>query len=272
MCKLCEIKAKVSQDLALKLQLEVRLAADMRRIFKGISKEVRQHVAVSSSTPKASDYLIEIEGALRTHYRRIVKSFAWNLRESLEKSFGVQEAKALSDDEIAKRIEQYVKDRAEGQSLYITQTTQREIDEVVGLVLAASIGMNVSQEAIALAAEREFFARAAARADIIGATETSAAAEGIKYLEASTLAKQDEPVGGVDLKKEMVKQWDSILDEKTRLNHAVADGQRRHIDDPFDVGGQKLMVPGDTSLGATLDNIINCRCSVQYVIGKPTVL
>jgi hypothetical protein len=32
------------------------------------------------------------------------------------------------------------------------------------------------------------------------------------------------------------------------------------IDDPFEVMGEQLMFPGDDSLGASLENIINCQC------------
>lgn len=56
----------------------------------------------------------------------------------------------------------------------------------------------------------------------------------------------------------IIKQWSSTLDERTRPEHQEADGQIREIDEPFDVGGEELMKPGDGSAF----NCINCRCTM----------
>ena len=55
-----------------------------------------------------------------------------------------------------------------------------------------------------------------------------------------------------------------MLDEKTRETHAMADGQKVDIDTPFIVGDSLMMFPTDTSLGATPQEIINCRCIMKY--------
>lgn len=53
-------------------------------------------------------------------------------------------------------------------------------------------------------------------------------------------------------------------DERTREWHAAADGQVRDVNDPFDVGGEPLMFPGDREHGSA-KNCIQCRCNVTYV-------
>ncbi len=58
---------------------------------------------------------------------------------------------------------------------------------------------------------------------------------------------------------DIVKQWDSTLDSRTRPEHAEADGQIREIDEPFNVGGEDLEAPG---IGGSAWNVINCRCAV----------
>lgn len=58
---------------------------------------------------------------------------------------------------------------------------------------------------------------------------------------------------------DVVKQWSATLDERTRPEHQEADGQIREIDEPFDVGGEDLMMPGDGSAF----NCINCRCTAN---------
>lgn len=60
------------------------------------------------------------------------------------------------------------------------------------------------------------------------------------------------------------KVWVAILDTKVRPSHRSANGQVKSKSEPFVVGGEKLMFPGDRSLGATAKNVINCRCTLKY--------
>jgi len=55
---------------------------------------------------------------------------------------------------------------------------------------------------------------------------------------------------------DVVKQWDSTLDGKTRESHVAVDGQIRELDEKFSNG---LMFPGDPAGGAA--EVINCRCA-----------
>lgn len=57
------------------------------------------------------------------------------------------------------------------------------------------------------------------------------------------------------------KRWISTNDSRTRHDHAVADGQIVMNGMPFEVGGEHLMFPGDSSMGASGWNLYNCRCS-----------
>lgn len=54
--------------------------------------------------------------------------------------------------------------------------------------------------------------------------------------------------------------WVSMRDENVRNNHWNADGQTVPVNEPFIVGGYKMMFPLDDSLGAPIEEIINCRC------------
>lgn len=54
-----------------------------------------------------------------------------------------------------------------------------------------------------------------------------------------------------------LKQWDATLDDVTRDAHRIADGQIRELDEPFDVGGEKMQAPG---VGGSAKNTCNCRC------------
>ena len=56
---------------------------------------------------------------------------------------------------------------------------------------------------------------------------------------------------------DVVKQWDATLDGRTRDEHRIIDGQIRELDEPFDVGGEKMDAPG---VGGSARNVCNCRC------------
>lgn len=56
---------------------------------------------------------------------------------------------------------------------------------------------------------------------------------------------------------DVVKQWDSTLDGKTRHSHRKVDGEIRELEDKF---SNDLMFPGDSKGGA--GEVVNCRCAL----------
>lgn len=58
---------------------------------------------------------------------------------------------------------------------------------------------------------------------------------------------------------DVVKQWDSTMDGKTRTHHRLLDGQIREVEEPFEMGGMKPMYPSD--FGRPEEDI-NCRCAL----------
>lgn len=56
---------------------------------------------------------------------------------------------------------------------------------------------------------------------------------------------------------DVVKQWDSTLDGRTRPEHKQLDGQIRELEEPFEVNGKKALHPHGFGIAA-MD--INCRC------------
>ena len=60
-----------------------------------------------------------------------------------------------------------------------------------------------------------------------------------------------------DMGADVVKQWDSTLDGRTRPAHRKVDGEIRELDEAFSNG---LNFPGDPSGGA--GEVVNCRCAL----------
>ena len=76
---------------------------------------------------------------------------------------------------------------------------------------------------------------------------------------AQNAGRMDSYVASTKMGIEMEREWVSALDARTRPEHAEADGQVVGVDEPFIVGGEKLMFPGDRSGSGW--NIYNCRCT-----------
>jgi hypothetical protein len=90
------------------------------------------------------------------------------------------------------------------------------------------------------------------RSQVIAATEVVAASN---YGSHEAAKASDLP---------LVKVWLATEDSHTRPDHREADGQEVGLDEPFTVGDDQLMFPGDTSLGAGADEIVYCRCTQWY--------
>lgn len=60
------------------------------------------------------------------------------------------------------------------------------------------------------------------------------------------------------------KKWIDVGDKRERKTHLEVGGITLPIGEPFSVGDSLLQFPKDTSLGASADEIVNCRCSIQY--------
>lgn len=74
-----------------------------------------------------------------------------------------------------------------------------------------------------------------------------------------TSAKMDAMSEAKKKGADVVKQWDSTLDGRTRTTHRQLDGQIRELDEQFEVDGMKVDAPG--MFGNPAEDC-NCRCAV----------
>ena len=91
----------------------------------------------------------------------------------------------------------------------------------------------------------------------IARTETTRVENSARQDVAETASKSGLP---------MKKKWVATQDERTRDSHSAADGQVVDYDEPFIVGGEELMYPGDENGSA--ENVINCRCTMVSFVDK----
>lgn len=64
------------------------------------------------------------------------------------------------------------------------------------------------------------------------------------------------------------KTWLASADERTRPDHADADGQTVRLDEQFVVGGVAMDAPGDPA--APADEVVGCRCTLTFTDEAPS--
>ncbi len=69
-------------------------------------------------------------------------------------------------------------------------------------------------------------------------------------------------VGAQQIPGELVKEWVAFIDERTREDHFIVDGDVQAVDEKFKVGNSYMDHPGDPAGGA--DQVINCRCVLVF--------
>ena len=132
----------------------------------------------------------------------------------------------------------------------IEQTTRDKVRAIVDQALRD--GHSIPRTAKLL---REAYAFSKKRATMIARTEV---------VSASNAANHYAVAGQVDTSR-FVRVWLATRDDRTRDTHKEADGQRQPWGTPYKVGDSELMFPGDPSLGAEAEEIINCRCTEYYL-------
>lgn len=125
--------------------------------------------------------------------------------------------------------------------------TARRINEA----LSQGVGLG---ESVPELAERVdgIFAMASRRAATIARTETNKAANAGLNQAAATIHET----------LPLTKSWLATGDDRTRDDHADADGQTVGFDEQFEVGGELADYPCDPNLSA--EQVVCCRCTTTF--------
>ena len=266
------------RQLAKKLRLEASVIPKLNKFFRQISDTIRPVWNSTGRVPDVSAFHDELVELLTRHYDRVGKAFHKDALDEFKKSLPIgmelkqepEEAVDESADRIDEMLLLVIAAKASTQSGVILNTVQDELDTAIETTVrnAAKDGVTLSHREQGRQIEQDFEDRIPGKSNIVAMTETQGMAEDTKLTEAETLLLAGVVIAGVSVAIAMKKVWDAILDDRTRDAHAIANGQIRNMGVPFIVGGEMLKVPGDTSLGASLGNIINCRCSARYTLTR----
>lgn len=271
-----ERNKRARRNLTLKLALEKTFSRELVSYFNEIRKDVVSFYTATGLLINADIYQKQTEALLERHYKRVIRNFInegkYSYRKSLEAKGIEYKQEQEEEDEKIKATSvlialAFVESIIQRRALQLIETTNDNIKDTAAKATkkAKESGTKVHDE-INKGLDRTFKARYA----MIALTETQFMAERSKNIEAAVISRNGDVdpssindgvvTGNPDVKKE----WAAILDDRTRGGHAMADGQTQNMNDPYIVNGEYLMYPSDTSMGASLGNIINCRCSSLY--------
>lgn len=295
----------LSREVAEKLRLEEIVKPGIRKIFARVIDDFRVSVARTGQPQESTRYRKSFETLLEEHYRRVQKAFGGMiLQQNNVLTYGAlraKQGKAAEDESDIKELIWSIfllwdDKHAPAQADIIVATTVRDMQDAINQ------GRQALREEDKPTDNRSLAAVAAAilkrilrgRIDLIALTETQTAAETAKAIEASTVARVLIP--GIPLPRDIVpllepsvaptpspgggprltpvqavlkKSWLDMRDKRVRPTHREAGrvygASSILVNEAFIVGGSRMMYPGDTSLGAPIREIANCRCSAQYI-------
>lgn len=269
------INEQAREEEARKIKLENIFRPSVNTLFNQMANAFENLYLVTGRILEFDDFKDDWSSALKIQYRRVGKEFTNNTRKSIHirDLLIKQEEDELTLEEIAALAASYLlfsQNRAREQTEFIISTSNKDALDSV-LEAAADLRdenplREPTNQEVARSASKKLRKKFRGRLTVITNMETQSPAEMAKELEAKVIAKQPVlPFQTVEQPPErIIKQWVDVRLPNVRDAHAVANGQKVDINSAFTVGGQLLNHPGDTSLGATIDNVANCRCAAFH--------
>ena len=252
------------RDLNEKLRLERLLIDEIRAFNKKMVRQTVREYALGSGALNASTLEPELTEILEKHYDRVGDNFSTQISDILPEDI---QATSSELELIATALLAFFSARAVEQAAIITATNQKNIINSIDTAISigteeAAAGRPQSRRDTAVLAGVSLSRKLNGRVVGIASLETQASAEASKGTEVQVLTGQPPSViGGSPREVPISKEWVTVGDERVRQAHVIADSQEQSLNQPFTVGGEQLRWPGDTSLGASAGNVINCRCS-----------
>ena len=262
-----------TEQLRKRMQLEAQLEGSLRTEFNRVVREYRRNYrATGSEGPELiAQHRTRLATLLEASYRRSARRFKGDAAVELRVP---ERTDTEFRDLVDASLEAWSRQTAFTVSGYISVTTQNNVRQSVqrAVSIAAEAGETLDQATTALQSSQVLQTILRNRAEGIAVSETTNGVETTKLTEVQAYAGEVPEVGRnlglqpVDPVQGAVrKRWQTILDGRERQSHRDANGQTVPLDQPFVVQGENLMYPRDSSMGASLNNIIGCRCSTRYV-------
>lgn len=238
-------KQEASRQLRKKLILERKLERKMRVFLKKQTDQIFN--SYSGKVGKLSD--AELKSILENHYADAAAEFVPAVLDEINVTIG-----ATGKDKLT------TKDKAVAAALllFISKAVQESV-KVIQKTTRAKVERHIEKADTLSGARANVHAVNVSRSKNIATTENQKAVEGSKHHTASSASKALK-ASAIAILIRQKKTWVAVIDKDTRGWHASANGTTINIDKPFEISGEKLMYPGDFSMGATGKNLNFCRC------------
>ena len=266
-------RQQAAKDLNAKLRLEAKLRPRVERVEREVVREVVRSLGNSRGLPDVEGFSADrLEPILLAHYEDVGEKFSKQIRGDLPQDVAITlEEEATVDATLVGFFER----RAPEQAAIIAKNNRRDAER--SIIAAADEGRRAVEAGDPMPGLREaaliagaiLFRGLRGRTTGIVMGETQAPAEASKLTELNTLLGNEPSVdsGQEAAPSPVMKTWVSQGDSRVRtppdssFDHLRADSTEVPVNQPFRVSGESLMYPGDTSLGASIGNVANCRCS-----------
>jgi len=231
-------------------RLEAKFRGRINRELSGAMRDALDFYEQTGEVPPARDLRERMEAVFQQMADASIRTFGARILEQGKAAGHDLETKDFAA--MFSRLAQvYIGQEAVRRRItFIADTTRQQIVNAVAAGFAEGLGVSE----IAKQVRKRVPTMSAFRSAMIARTETHGAAN----FGANEAAKET----GLRLNRE----WVSAADERTRVDHADADGQIVGQDEPFDVGGEALMFPGDPAGSAA--QVVNCRCAISQIVAE----
>ena len=260
----------------LKVEIERPFKRELKSYFSRQSKRVRSGLQTESIAP-----------LLASHYKRVVRRVSGIRIKQDEDEYGVEDALILllfgRATEQALRIDGTTRKllrrsveiaRQELADIGVTFPTQSELNKVSANIfrglngkrpggiavfetqqLTEKVKTTMTQKATDMIEDAIFQGNNAL------AERAADMSDSASFQEVADDIGTKPPAELFPIVRSLSKAWVTVGDSKVRPAHDDANFQIVPFEEPFVVMGELLMQPGDTSLGASLENTSGCRCS-----------
>lgn len=271
-------REQAEKDVKSKKRLEDNFVGDLNTFFEQLARDFRLLYASSGKVITLNDtYSQEMDSLLKKNYRSIGSEFDSKTRELIAKTIDHEKYEAnqdnqdVLDNKIKFLLFAFMLQRSKAMTPKIISTAQEAIVTKVSNYITdkAKLGMIASQTQIANDVSKQIELWGRKHSPVIAVTETQTVSETAKFVENMKIneivkaSATGTEAGNIQLG--VVKFWVTAGDEKVRESHGVIDGQSVKENESFRTGnGNMMRYCGDMSQGASLDDVINCRCSTIY--------
>lgn len=227
---------------------ERQLRIDVARARNAFIKSAAANYETSSglSAHLAVAYRDRLRATLDTHYRLVIPHFAAMTVQQIKS----RRKAATTQTDFQDLMTGWVSREALRKAKMIADTDRADILDAIDSGVQSGLGVaEISRDIRKVSSLTPF------RAALISRTETHAAATYASNESARTMENA--------LGMKLLKVWLPTLDDRTRPEHAaMASYPAIPLDEMFNVGGEMMDRPGDSS--ASPDMTINCRCAMSY--------